>query len=635
MLAIYCRTSREKKDRDTSTIEQQKQKGIEFALSRKLPFTVFADEGKSGFQIADDDSDPFNNRPSFANLVNQIKHKKIDSIWVWEHSRLSRNQYASAIIFNLFERYNITVYENNEQLNLKDPQFQMFRQILDAIAQYERNLIVGRTTRGLHNAIDSGRRGYNQFFGYIKIGKTTSGNLIWQSVASEIECLKYAYKRIFESVSIRQITRELCKLKMIDEKFSKNLIAQWGNILSHYEYTGFALNTQGLKILKRYMNFEIDSLSELHDKQYWVPSIPYPIKLISIPQWIATKEIIQVNRLRRKKILEEKKTRTGSALATGLIQCECGERYYIRSARSVYKEKVSKYDYYSHLVTNKAKECKQRPKSLKAPNVNEIFKIFYFYYYLVFDNSKQLIEESQITIKQEQLKIKEQIISLEKKIKVYNKQVEKLNNAIEQTEDVGAITVLASRINTLHEQNIHDREQLSLLKIHMEGLKEKYTGNDLQNTYQSVREKIIHFFEKCTTEQQRDELIQILESCKLFGPYLTITARKKLFIFDTRVNYTFSNEQYKKFFNNKVYMHHFLGLPDNQKWEALLYDGNMVNNWILKDADIKLLQKYVKTISININLKEYDNLINFTDKNEYFTFLIHNKIKNTTLLGKK
>ncbi|MDR2020842.1 MAG: recombinase family protein, partial [Treponema sp.] len=199
MLAIYCRTSREKKDRDVSTIEQQKQKGIEFALSHKLPFLVFSDEGKSGFQITDDDADPFNNRPAFADLVNQIKRNKINAIWVWEHSRLSRNQYASAIIFNLFERYNITVYENNKQLDLKDPQFQMFRQILDAIAQYERNLIVGRTTRGLHTAIDSGRRGYNQFFGYDKIGKTTAGNLIWQPVASEIECLKYAYKRIFES----------------------------------------------------------------------------------------------------------------------------------------------------------------------------------------------------------------------------------------------------------------------------------------------------------------------------------------------------------------------------------------------------------------------------------------------------
>jgi hypothetical protein len=227
---------------------------------------------------------------------------------------------------------------------------------------------------------------------------------------------------MFELSSIRQIVRELCKLKMLDEKYSKNLISQWGNILSHYEYTGFALTTKGLKILHSYMDFEIDSLAELHDKQYWVASIPYPFKLITISQWIKAKEIIQVNRLRRKKILDEKSTRIGSALATGLIQCECGERYYIRSARSVYKNKVNEYDYYSHLVTNKAKECKQRPKSLKAPNVNEIFKIFYFYYYLVFDNTKQLMEETQIMIQQEQLKLQEQIKALEKKTNGYIKQ---------------------------------------------------------------------------------------------------------------------------------------------------------------------------------------------------------------------
>jgi DNA invertase Pin-like site-specific DNA recombinase len=450
MLAIYCRTSKEKKEREESTIEQQKQKGIEFATSKKLPFSIFADEGKSGFQITDDDADPFNNRPAFADLVNNIKHKKVDSVWVWEHSRLSRNQYASAIIFNLFEKHNITLYENHKQLDLHDPQFQMMRQILDAIAQYERNLIVGRTTRGLHNAIDSGKRGYNQLFGYTKTGKNTNGNMLWKSVESELECIKYGYKRMFEKASIRQIVRELCKLKMILGKCTENLISSWSKTLAHYEYTGYALTVKGLDILRKYNNLKINSLSELEKQHYWISSIPYPLKIITIPQWIKMKEMLQINKINRKKLLNEKKTRIGSSLATGLIQCHnCNERYYVRVTKSP-REQL--YEYYGHFITINASNCKQRPKSIKVETIDEIFKIFYFYYYLVFNNSRQLIEETQIMVKQQQLKLQEQITLLEKKVKSHGKQTEKLNLAMEQTEDVGAITVLASRINAVHEQ---------------------------------------------------------------------------------------------------------------------------------------------------------------------------------------
>jgi DNA invertase Pin-like site-specific DNA recombinase len=89
-------------DIENSTIIQQRTAGIKFAREHKFEYELYEDEGKSGYKISDDDQDPFNNRPSFVNLINDIKGKKIDKVWVWEHSRLSRNQYASAFIFNIF-----------------------------------------------------------------------------------------------------------------------------------------------------------------------------------------------------------------------------------------------------------------------------------------------------------------------------------------------------------------------------------------------------------------------------------------------------------------------------------------------------------------------------------------------------
>jgi len=173
-LGIYVRTS---KDSETS-IEQQKKLGVQFCVSNSYEYQIYEDEGISGFKIDEDEMNPFSNRPSFTNLINDIKSGKINKVWVYEHSRLSRNQYSSAVIFNIFEKYNIELFENNKTIELKDPQFQFMRQVMDAVSQLERHLIVNRTTRGLHNSINKGRRCFSRLFGYENLGKDPNGKRV-------------------------------------------------------------------------------------------------------------------------------------------------------------------------------------------------------------------------------------------------------------------------------------------------------------------------------------------------------------------------------------------------------------------------------------------------------------------------
>jgi DNA invertase Pin-like site-specific DNA recombinase len=134
MLGIYVRTSREDTE---NSIEQQKKAGMAFAKNNKMNFEIYEDEGKSGYKI-EDDADLFKNRPALTKLLTDIKTKKIDTIWVWEHSRLSRNQYASAIIFRSFEKSGIKVFVKDSLYDLKDKNTKLMRNILDAMAEYER-----------------------------------------------------------------------------------------------------------------------------------------------------------------------------------------------------------------------------------------------------------------------------------------------------------------------------------------------------------------------------------------------------------------------------------------------------------------------------------------------------------------
>ena len=105
ILGIYVRTSVET---EGTSIEQQKNIGIKFASKNGFEYQVYEDIRKSGFKIEDDDN-PFKHRKGLTKLIGNIKNKIVDKIWVYEHSRLSRNQYSSYVLFNIFEKHKITV----------------------------------------------------------------------------------------------------------------------------------------------------------------------------------------------------------------------------------------------------------------------------------------------------------------------------------------------------------------------------------------------------------------------------------------------------------------------------------------------------------------------------------------------
>jgi DNA invertase Pin-like site-specific DNA recombinase len=304
---IYVRTSVET---DGTSIEQQKKEGIKFCKKNKFEYQFYEDEGKSGFKIEDDEN-PFRNRQGLTKLITDIENRIIDKVWVYEHSRFSRNQYGSFVLFRIFEKYKITIYEKDKQFDLNDPQSQMIRGVLDSISQYERHLIVGRTTRGLHDSINRGIRSYSDFYGYKKEGKTDDGYVKWVPVKSEVENIKYCYEQLLKGSTIKTVLLKLYNNKKSRETEKSYLIRKWTRLLKHFEYTGYSLNTDGLKIFNSFKKHEIESLGELNNQKYYVESINYPVKIVSIDDWITVVEKIQIRKvliftkvLARDKIIE-------------------------------------------------------------------------------------------------------------------------------------------------------------------------------------------------------------------------------------------------------------------------------------------------------------------------------------------
>jgi DNA invertase Pin-like site-specific DNA recombinase len=63
----------------------------------------------------------------------------------------------------------------------------MMMGIFGSVAEYEREQIVGRITRGLRDRIDMGKRTHGKIYGYKKVGVDDNGYQILKPVKSEIE----------------------------------------------------------------------------------------------------------------------------------------------------------------------------------------------------------------------------------------------------------------------------------------------------------------------------------------------------------------------------------------------------------------------------------------------------------------
>jgi DNA invertase Pin-like site-specific DNA recombinase len=644
---IYVRTSIET---DGTSIEQQKKEGIKFCKKNKFEYQIYEDEGKSGFKIEDDEN-PFKNRQGLTKLINDIENKIIDKVWVYEHSRFSRNQYGSIILFRIFKKHKIIVYEKDKLFDMNDPQTQMVSGILDSISQYERHLIVSRTTRGLYDSINRGIRSYSDFYGYKKDGKTNDGYVKWIPVKSEIENIKYCYKQLLEGSTIKTVLLKLYNNKKLRETEKSYLVKKWTRLLKHFEYTGYSLNTDGLKVFNSFKKYEIKTLGELNNKKYYVDSINYPTKIVSIDDWITVVERLQIRKVK------EKIRRTDTELCTGIINCHyCNQKYYFNYRSVVSKGKKYNYKYYRHIFYNR-EECNQTPKTLDLDRTDEIFEVFLFYFYLVYDDTKVLIEENQRIIKINQLELKERIKNIETENKKIDRQKERFDSIYEKSEDTELLKLTLLKETDLTKKKDKNDTLLSKLKIELEGLNKKYNQDELELTYYNVKETIINFFENMTVEERRNSLIKIIKECLLFNEYLLIDTGKILFIFNTENEIYLTTDIYEQFKKDKKFKDNFLHSSElldvndeinmeitrysvelfynltNEKWNKKspvsdLWNkldnyfqvrklGNIVINSFNLNNEGKInmksiMEKRLEKLEINYNLREIDKIVSFT-----------------------
>jgi hypothetical protein len=131
-------------------------------------------------------------------------------------------------------------------------------------------------------------------------------------------------------------------------------------------------------------------------------------------------------------------------------------------------------------------------------------------------------------------------------------------------------------------------------------------------TYYDVKEKINDWFFKLNVEEQRNELIRAIKSCKIFNQYLIIDVGKIVFLFDINQHYVFDMNLLDNLNKDEVYKEHFIEMK-NQK-EARKFNDKLIANINLnRDKNIRMLifQYLVEKLGVIYNLNEISNLVSF------------------------
>jgi site-specific DNA recombinase len=168
LVGIYTRVSTQEQTEGYSLSEQESRLKAYCTARGWVVYNVYSDAGFSGGNT---------NRPALQKLINDIKHKKLDTVVVYKLDRLSRSQKDTlTIIEDIFISNDINFISINENFDTSTPFGKAMIGVLSVFAQLERDTIKERMRLG---AIGRAKNGYFHGGGYYPIGYDyIDGNLV-------------------------------------------------------------------------------------------------------------------------------------------------------------------------------------------------------------------------------------------------------------------------------------------------------------------------------------------------------------------------------------------------------------------------------------------------------------------------
>lgn len=149
IVAIYTRVSTTDQVREGHSLDEQEKRLRSMCEANNYTiYKVYTDAGISG-KYAE-------NRPSYQQLMKDMKKGKFNLIMAFKMDRISRSIVDFEEFFNELKKYNCGIQLLCENIDTSGASGMMFARMLAIFAQFERELIQERTLIGVESAVDKG-----------------------------------------------------------------------------------------------------------------------------------------------------------------------------------------------------------------------------------------------------------------------------------------------------------------------------------------------------------------------------------------------------------------------------------------------------------------------------------------------
>ena len=149
-LHIYTRVSSLAQANEGTSLSTQHQLGVKKAKQLGFNPNHWNEGGKSSHH------EDINGRPVLLKLYEAMKRGEVKHLWVYDQSRLSRNDQVASIFRYECNKQGVTLYTKDGQFNLSNPQDKLMKVILDGMGEFENSIRAERTRLGKLNRAREG-----------------------------------------------------------------------------------------------------------------------------------------------------------------------------------------------------------------------------------------------------------------------------------------------------------------------------------------------------------------------------------------------------------------------------------------------------------------------------------------------
>jgi DNA invertase Pin-like site-specific DNA recombinase len=197
-LHIYTRVSTISQADKGTSLDSQLELGMKKAKDLKLGFMHWNEGGKSSHH------EDIQGRPKLYELFQAIKSGEVKHLWVYDQSRLSRNDQVASIFRYELNKQGVTLYTKDGQFDLSSPSDKLLKQMLDAVAEFENSVRAERSRIGKLMKVKAGFwHGGPPPYGYL----LAAGKLVENK--SESKWVKFIFKAALKGATLPNLKSEL------------------------------------------------------------------------------------------------------------------------------------------------------------------------------------------------------------------------------------------------------------------------------------------------------------------------------------------------------------------------------------------------------------------------------------------